>query len=183
MSEPIPRYLIPFHPKEMPHFFTDVLIIGGGLAGLRAAIAVDPTQSALVVTKDRLDESNSAYAQGGIAGVMDPEDRFENHVADTLKAGGDLCDPQVVEMVVREAPQRIRSVADQQTEHHRPPTSGQPRSGRHEGRFKNPRSNPTSTHQVALPQVTFLPGLRPRLRPVGGTSESPSFKPNRANLL
>jgi L-aspartate oxidase len=110
MSEPIPRYLVPFHPKEMPHFFTDVLIIGGGLAGLRAAIAVDPAQTALVVTKDRLDESNSAYAQGGIAGVMNPEDRFENHVTDTLTAGGELCDPQVVEMVVREAPQRIREL-------------------------------------------------------------------------
>ncbi len=110
MLEPIPRYLVPFHPKEMPHFFTDVLIIGGGLAGLRAAIAVDPAQTALVVTKDRLDESNSAYAQGGIAGVMDPADRFENHVADTLVAGGDLCDPQVVEMVIQEAPQRIREL-------------------------------------------------------------------------
>jgi len=60
MHDPIPRYLIPFHPKEMPHFFTDVLIIGGGLAGLRAAIAVDPSLSVLAVTKDRLDESNSA---------------------------------------------------------------------------------------------------------------------------
>ncbi|NLF73087.1 MAG: L-aspartate oxidase [Candidatus Anammoximicrobium sp.] len=110
MHDPIPRYLIPFHPKEMPHFFTDVLIIGGGLAGLRAAIAVDPSLSVLVVTKDRLDESNSAYAQGGIAGVIKPEDRFENHIADTLTAGGELCDPQVVEMVVREAPQRIREL-------------------------------------------------------------------------
>jgi len=87
-----------------------VLIIGGGLAGLRAAIAVDSGLSVLVVTKDRLDESNSAYAQGGIAGVMTADDRFENHVADTLTAGGELCDPQVVEMVVREAPQRIREL-------------------------------------------------------------------------
>lgn len=110
MSEPIPRYLIPFHPKEMPHFFTDVLIVGSGLAGLRAAIAVDPGMTVLVVTKDRVDESNSAYAQGGIAGVMAPEDRFENHVADTLRAGGELCDPQVVEMVVQEGPQRIREL-------------------------------------------------------------------------
>ncbi len=110
MHDPIPRYLIPFHPKEMPHFFTDVLIIGGGLAGLRAAIAVDSALSVLVVTKDRLDESNSAYAQGGIAAVMNPEDRFENHIADTLTAGGELCDRHVVEMVVREAPQRIREL-------------------------------------------------------------------------
>ena len=61
----------------------------------------------LVVTKDEVRESNSAYAQGGIAGVLDPEDHFEDHIADTLAAGKGLCDPEVVEMVVREAPERI----------------------------------------------------------------------------
>ncbi|TVS18070.1 MAG: L-aspartate oxidase [Planctomycetaceae bacterium] len=105
-----PRYLAPFHPKSLPHFFTDVLVIGAGLAGLRAAIAVDPKLSVLVVSKDELKESNSIYAQGGIAGVLDPEDSFDNHVHDTLTAGGDLCDPQVVEMVVREGPLRIREL-------------------------------------------------------------------------
>lgn len=105
-----PRYLVSFHPKRMPHHFTDVLIIGGGLAGLRAALAVDPRLRVLVVTKDSLLQSNSSYAQGGIAGVLDPEDRFENHVADTLVAGGGLCDSDVVEMVVREAPLRIREL-------------------------------------------------------------------------
>ncbi|MBN2474304.1 MAG: L-aspartate oxidase [Pirellulales bacterium] len=105
-----PRYLAPFHPKRVPHFFTDVLIIGGGLAGLRAALSVDPNLSALVITKDGLEESNSAYAQGGIAGVLAPEDRFEDHVADTLRAGGSLCDAEVVERVVREAPRRIEEL-------------------------------------------------------------------------
>jgi L-aspartate oxidase len=107
-----PRYLVPFHPRKLPHFFTDVLVIGGGLAGLRAANAVDPSLDVLVVTKDALVQSNSSYAQGGIAGVMDPEDRFEWHVQDTLVAGGSLCDPQVVEMVIREAPDRIRELID-----------------------------------------------------------------------
>ena len=92
MADPTPRYLVPFHPKRVPHHFTDVLIIGGGLAGLRAALAADPRLSVLVITKDSLRQSNSNYAQGGIAGVLDPEDRFENHIADTLRAGGDLCD-------------------------------------------------------------------------------------------
>ncbi|MBS0209042.1 MAG: L-aspartate oxidase [Planctomycetes bacterium] len=106
----VPRYLTPFHPKRVPHHFTDVLILGGGLAGLRAALAIDRRMNVLVVTKDDLLQSNSNYAQGGIAGVIDPEDRFENHVADTLAAGGDLCDREIVELVVREAPGRIREL-------------------------------------------------------------------------
>jgi L-aspartate oxidase len=106
----IPRYLVPFSPKRAPHFFTDVLIIGGGLAGLRAANAVDPSLGVLVVTKDVLVESNSTYAQGGIASVLDAGDSFQEHVSDTLIAGGSLCDEQVVEMVVREAPRHIHEL-------------------------------------------------------------------------
>lgn len=104
------RYLIDIHPKRMTHFFTDVLIIGGGLAGLRAANEIAPHVSTLVVTKDKLAESNSQYAQGGIATVWDPEDRFEDHVQDTLTAGGALCDRDIVEMVVHEAPQRVEEL-------------------------------------------------------------------------
>ena len=112
MLERTPRYLVPFHPKRVPHRFTDVLIIGGGLAGLRAALAVPGEQSVLVITKDSLRQSNSNFAQGGIAGVIDPEDRFEDHIADTLTAGGQLCDTAVVEMVVREAPARINELVE-----------------------------------------------------------------------
>ena len=112
MLSETPRYLVAFHPKQIPHHFVDVLVIGGGIAGLRATMAIDPRLSALVVTKDRLRESSSAYAQGGIAGVIDPDDRFEDHIADTLSAGADLCDREVVEMVVREAPEHIRQLIE-----------------------------------------------------------------------
>jgi L-aspartate oxidase len=104
------RYLVPYHPKRVPHFFTDVLIIGGGLAGLRAAIGVDRRLSTLVVSKDNFLHSNSQYAQGGIASVLDPEDCFEDHITDTLAAGGNLCDREVVEMVVRESPLRVNEL-------------------------------------------------------------------------
>ena len=105
-----PRYLVPFGPRRVPHCFTDVLILGGGLAGLRAAMEVDPSLSVTVITKDDLRESSSQYAKGGIAGVVDPEDRFDNHVADTLIAGGGLCHAEVVDAVVREAPSRIEEL-------------------------------------------------------------------------
>jgi L-aspartate oxidase len=89
-----------------------VLIIGGGIAGLRAAMAVDPRLSILVITKDKMEQSNSAFAQGGIASVLDPEDSFDNHVEDTIVAGANLCDREVVEMVVREAPEHIRRLME-----------------------------------------------------------------------
>jgi L-aspartate oxidase len=105
-----PRYLVPFGPKTTAHRFTDVLVIGAGIAGLRSALAVPPPLAVLVVTKDRIAESNSAYAQGGIAGVLAPEDRFENHVDDTLIAGDGLCDREIVDLVVRDAPKAIHDL-------------------------------------------------------------------------
>jgi len=101
------RYLVGFDLRDLPHHFADVLIIGGGVAGLRAALGIPEPHRVLVVTKDGVGESNSAYAQGGIAGVLDPEDHFDDHIADTLAAGKGLCDPDVVATVIKEAPQRI----------------------------------------------------------------------------
>src|SRR5207245_11164582 len=86
------RYLVSFGPKQTPHRFTDVLVIGAGIAGLRAALEVPACLDVLVVTKDSIQQSNSSYAQGGIAGVLSPEDRFENHIEDTLPAGAGLVD-------------------------------------------------------------------------------------------
>jgi L-aspartate oxidase len=101
------RYLIQFDPKRTPHYFTDLLVIGAGIAGLRAALETPVDIDVLVVSKERVELSNSSWAQGGIAGVMSPEDRFENHIEDTLSAGGGLCDRAIVEKVVREAPEQI----------------------------------------------------------------------------
>src|SRR3954453_15025105 len=108
----VPRYLVPFHPKRIPHHFADVLIIGGGIAGLRAAMEIDPRLSLLVITKDTMEQSNSAFAQGGIASVIDPADNFESHIDDTLIAGANLCDRDVVEMVVSEAPGHIQQLIE-----------------------------------------------------------------------
>ncbi|MCG8585433.1 MAG: L-aspartate oxidase [Pirellulales bacterium] len=112
MSKFLQRYLAAFNPKELAHRFADVLVVGGGLAGLRAALAIDPKLSVLVITKDTLRQSNSNYAQGGIAGVMDPEDTFDNHIADTMTAGGSLCNQEIVEIVCREAPARIQELVE-----------------------------------------------------------------------
>ena len=71
-----PRYVVPFIPKRVPHYFADIVIVGGGLAGLRAAIEIDPRLSTVVVTKDEVKQSSSNYAQGGIAGVLDPQRRL-----------------------------------------------------------------------------------------------------------
>ncbi len=108
----VPRYLTAFHPKELPHYFTDVLILGGGLAGLRAALSVPEDLHVLLLTKEGLEHSSSQAAQGGIASVMDPEDRFESHEEDTLRAGAGLCDPEVVRFVVREAPRHIHQLIE-----------------------------------------------------------------------
>src|SRR5688500_20360734 len=82
------RYLVPFKASRLPQQFTDVLIIGGGVAGLRAAIAASESAEVLLLTKDTIDQSNTWYAQGGIAAVLQPLDSIESHVADT-KIGGD----------------------------------------------------------------------------------------------
>ena len=104
------RYLVRFDPKRVPHMFTDVLIIGSGIAGIRAALEVDPRLRVVIITKDRVDLSNSAWAQGGIAGVLDPTDNVNNHTADTLVAGAGMCDEEVVREVVSAAPTLIREL-------------------------------------------------------------------------
>src|SRR5436853_176701 len=102
------RYLLPFNAARLPQQFTDVLVIGGGVAGLRAAIAAaDAGCDVLLLTKDTLDESNTWYAQGGIAAVLQPADSYESHVLDTETGGAGLCDHEAVEVVIKEGPERV----------------------------------------------------------------------------
>ncbi|MBA4257398.1 MAG: L-aspartate oxidase [Polaromonas sp.] len=88
------------------HF--DVVIVGSGLAGLSAALQLAPTHRVAVLTKRGLNDGASAWAQGGIAAVMDQEDAFDNHVQDTLVAGAGLCDLAATRHVVEHAPEAIR---------------------------------------------------------------------------
>jgi L-aspartate oxidase len=106
------RYLVPFHPKRHPHFFTDVLIIGGGLAGVRAALAVDRNLQVLLICKDGLEHSNSVNAQGGIAAVWAKSDSLQEHIEDSLAASGELCDKDIVEKVVRSGPAEIQKLLE-----------------------------------------------------------------------
>ena len=98
---------------------TDFLVIGSGIAGLSYAYKVaehfrlqNKTVSVTIITKVNEDESNTKYAQGGIAAVTKQTDSFEKHIKDTIIAGDGLCNEQVVRMVVEEAPERIQELIE-----------------------------------------------------------------------
>jgi L-aspartate oxidase len=88
----------------------DFLVIGSGLGGLSFALKVAEHGSVCLITKSGLEETNTRFAQGGIAAVTSEPDSYEKHVQDTLVAGDHLCNEEVVKMVVREAPAQIREM-------------------------------------------------------------------------
>jgi len=91
---------------------TDFLVIGSGIAGLSFALKAAEFGSVALVTKKEIMESNTALAQGGIASVFDNLDSFDLHIQDTLDSGDGLCNKDVVEMVVKDGPARIRSLIE-----------------------------------------------------------------------
>lgn len=91
---------------------TDFLVIGSGIAGLSFALKASRFGKVTIVTKAGIEESNTMYAQGGIAAVFSEPDNFEKHVKDTLVAGDGFCNEDVVRMVVSEAPDRIRDLIE-----------------------------------------------------------------------
>src|SRR5712664_595679 len=90
----------------------DFLVIGSGIAGLTFALKVAKTGSVAIITKKNRAESNTNYAQGGIAAVISSDDSFELHVRDTLRAGAGLCKQDVVRTIVGEGPALVGELVE-----------------------------------------------------------------------
>ncbi len=110
------RYLAPIDTSSIQQLFTDCLVVGSGIAGLRAAIEAAGQRNVTLICKRSLGESNTWNAQGGVATVLGSEDRIEYHIADTIKTGCGLCDRDIVELVVSRGPELIGQLAEWGTE-------------------------------------------------------------------
>ena len=91
---------------------TDVLIIGSGAAGMSCALSLPSDLSVIILAKDKMQESSTRYAQGGIAAVIDKSDSYESHIKDTLRAGSGICDEKTVKFVVENAKDSINWLVD-----------------------------------------------------------------------
>src|SRR6266576_5229688 len=100
---------------------TEFLIVGGGIAGLRAAIALAPAGRVAVLTKADPSESNTGYAQGGIAAAVGEDDSPDLHAADTIRAGDSLCDEAAMQVLVEQGPPYVQELVDWGTRFDREP--------------------------------------------------------------
>jgi L-aspartate oxidase len=108
-----PRTLTPIDLKRTARIETDVLVVGSGLAGLRAALeARRIVKRVLVVSKDQATESNTAHAQGGIAAAISARDSVERHIEDTLRVGSGLADERVVRGIITEGVERVHELVE-----------------------------------------------------------------------
>ncbi|MEK4433190.1 L-aspartate oxidase [Paenibacillus sp. FSL K6-2862] len=106
----IPQYIVDFDLSQLPIVETDVLVIGSGIAGLYTAIRASKHNQILMITKKSLLESNTRYAQGGIAAVIAEDDSPAYHLQDTLVAGAGLCRREAVEALVNEGPDGVQEL-------------------------------------------------------------------------
>jgi len=110
------RYLINIDSISTQQLFTDCVVIGSGIAALRAAIEASEHRNVILVCKGTMQDSNTYKAQGGIASVLDKSDTFESHMADTLSTGCGICDKDIVERVVRQGPELVEQLLHWGTE-------------------------------------------------------------------
>jgi L-aspartate oxidase len=106
----IPRYLVDFYLDKLPRVETDVIIIGAGIAGLYTALKASESKRVLMITKKSLFDSNTRYAQGGIAAVISDDDSPEFLSQDTIIAGAGLCDVSAVDVLVHEGPHGVQEL-------------------------------------------------------------------------
>jgi len=106
----IPQYLVDFSLQDLPRIETDVIVIGVGIAGLFTAIKASEQNQVIMITKKSLMDSNTRYAQGGIAAVIAEDDSPAYHREDTLTAGAGLCTEEAVNVLVHEGPEGVRQL-------------------------------------------------------------------------
>ncbi len=107
-----PRYLINFDLSKIKKIYTDFLIVGSGIAGLYTSLKIYDKGEVILLTKSKLKESSTEYAQGGIAVALGDKDSPQLHMEDTLKAGANFCDPEAVEVLVTEGPKCVEELIE-----------------------------------------------------------------------
>lgn len=108
----IPRYIVDFELDQLPRIQTDVVVVGAGIAGLYTALQVSEFANVVLISKKGLDDSNTRWAQGGIAAVTAKSDSPELHRQDTLIAGAGLCSFKAVDVLVHEGPERLKELIE-----------------------------------------------------------------------
>jgi L-aspartate oxidase len=106
------RYLVHFSSHNIPQVFTDVLVLGSGVAGMTAALSLPRDLSVLLATKGDLSDGSTRDAQGGVAAAIDPADSPVQHFEDTIEAGCGVCNEQTVRVVTEEGPESLRLLVD-----------------------------------------------------------------------
>jgi L-aspartate oxidase len=106
----IPRYLVDVDLTSIPHIYTDVIVIGAGIAGLFTTIVASEHKKVLMITKKSLLDSNTQFAQGGIAAVISDDDSPDFHMQDTMIAGAGLCSHEAVDVLVHEGPNGVKDL-------------------------------------------------------------------------